>query len=344
VLFLHANSEDYLADSLLHGLRLVLDDRVVDVPRRDALYDDFPPSRRQELYGRGFTLYARLPEPAGIDRGGDWLERALDGEFGAIVIGDIHRNWEPWLRIKPHLKRLKDVPIAAIDGGDGPVMYPHGPTWWKQAKPKPLPRAHGHVHFFKRELQVLTWWIRYYGFAPPALAERLLRKHVRPIAFSIPEEHLATGTEAKTKLLATRVTDAEVAQLVEGSAFGHVFTDERDYYADMRASRFGVTTKKAGWETLRHYEIAASGCVPCFRDLDKKPPTSAPFGLDETNCVKYSDPRQLVEEIEGMDDARYASLRAGALAWAARNTTRVRAVELLEAIGHPVPAGAAVAA
>jgi hypothetical protein len=345
LLFLQANSEDYLADSLLHGLRLVLGDAVVDVPRRDALYDDYPAERRGALYGRGFTLYARLAEPPGIDRS-DWLGRALEGAFATIVIGDIHRNWEPWVALRPHLGRLRElgVRVAVVDGGDGPVMYPHGPTWWKRARPRPLPRAHGHVMFFKRELQLLTWWIRYYGFAPPPLAERLLRKHVRPIGFSIPEEHLATGDEPKAKLLATRVTDPEVAELVAGSALAHVFDAEADYYADLRASRFGVTTKKAGWEALRHYEIAASGCVPCFRDLARKPPTAAPFGLDESNCVPYSDPAALLATIESMDEGRYASLRAGALAWARRNTTRMRAVELLEAVGHPATASATLPA
>jgi hypothetical protein len=191
---------------------------------------------------------------------------------------------------------------------------------------------------------VLTWWIRYYGLAPPPLAERLLRRHVRPIAFSIPEDRLASGEEPKTKLLGTHVVDPEVAALVPGAAVRYAFDSEDAYYDDLRSSRFAVTTKKAGWETLRHYEIAASGTVPCFRDLQRKPPSSAPFGLDESNCVPYNDPRALLEQLAAIDDARYASLRAGALAWARRNTTRARALELLEAIGVRAPAGTAVAA
>ena len=62
VLYLQANAEDYLADSLLHGLREVLGDQLVDVPRRDALYDGLDPGKRRKLYGRGFTLYGLLPE------------------------------------------------------------------------------------------------------------------------------------------------------------------------------------------------------------------------------------------------------------------------------------------
>jgi hypothetical protein len=50
--------------------------------------------------------------------------------------------------------------------------------------------------------------------------------------------------------------------------------------------------------------------------------------------VPYSDPRELLRRIEAMGDDEYASLRAGALAWARRNTTRVRAQEFLRAIGR----------
>jgi hypothetical protein len=126
-----------------------------------------------------------------------------------------------------------------------------------------------------------------------------------------------------------------VVELVPGTALRYAFASEEDYYADLRASRFAITTKKAGWETLRHYENAASGAVPCFRDLHRKPPTAAPFGLDESNCVAYRDARELLARLEAIGDAEYERLRAGALAWARRNTTRVRALELLGALGHP---------
>ena len=85
---------------------------------------------------------------------------------------------------------------------------------------------------------------------------------------------------------------------------------------------------------MRHYEQAAAGCVPCFRDLERKPASCAPHGLDATNCVPYSDPAALLRRIEAMGDDEYASLRAGALDWARRNTTRVRATEFLRAIGR----------
>jgi hypothetical protein len=329
VLFLHANGEDYLADSLLHGLRAVLGDHAVEVPRRDALYRDLGEARRERLYGRGFTLYGRLPEVE-VDR--EWpIQRALEGEFEIVMIADIHRNWSPWVQLRPCLRRLRanGTAVVALDGGDAAFMYPYGPSWWRRMRPWPLPRAHRRAVFFKRELQPLTARARYFGLLPGGPALRLLSRSVRPIAFSIPEEHLATGEERKTKLLATHVVDPEVAHAVAGSTEDYAFDAEADYYGDLRESRFGVTTKKAGWDCMRHYELAASGCVPCFRDLHRKPPSAGPHGLDESNCVPYTDARELLDRIEQIDGAQYDRLRQGALRWARENTTVQRGREFL---------------
>jgi hypothetical protein len=342
VLYLHGNAEDYLGDSVLHGLRLLLGDRVVDVPRRDALYADLPAPRRHALYGRGFTLYARLGD-VDVDRS-RWLARVLEGEFDVVVFGDIWRYWAPWLQLRPHVRRLRElgVQLVALDGGDGPVLFPHGPSWWRQMRPWPLPRVVGRAAVFKRELSPVTARVRGYGL-PARLVERTLLRDVRPIGFSIPEEHLAGGGETKERLLARHVVDPAVRALWPAARGDYSFDDEADYFADLRASRFGITMRKAGWETLRHYELAASGCVPCFRDLAAKPERSAPFGLHEGNCVPYTDADALLSELESMDDARYERLRAGALEWARRNTTRVRARELLDAAGRPVTDGSAPA-
>jgi hypothetical protein len=331
ILFLHANAEDYLADSLLHGLRSLLGADVVDVPRRDSLYA----IEDQSLtYGRGFTLYGTLPDVP-VRRG--WaIDRALRGEFEVIVFADIWRYWGPWAQMRSRLFELRrrGVTLVAVDGHDSEAMYPHGPAYWKGMRPWPLPRAHGRIAFFKRELTPLTARLRYYGLLPGDVALRRLARHVRPIAFSIPEEKLATGTEPKTKLLATHVVDPEVQALVPGTATSYAFETEADYVADLRASRFGITTKRQGWDAMRHYEQAAAGCVPCFRDLQRKPATCAPHGLDASNCVPYTDPAALLRRIERMGDDEYAALRAGALAWARSNTTRVRATQFLRAIGR----------
>ena len=101
ILFLHSNAEDYLADSLLHGLRNVLGADVVDVPRRDSLYAVEDQSR---VYGRGFTLYGTLPDLE-VWRGRP-IDRARLGEFDVIVFGDIWAYWGPWVQLRSRLFEL----------------------------------------------------------------------------------------------------------------------------------------------------------------------------------------------------------------------------------------------
>jgi hypothetical protein len=134
------------------------------------------------------------------------------------------------------------------------------------------------------------------------------------------------------------VVDPEVRRILVEEPEGYLFTRVEDYYADLRSSRFGITTKRAGWDCLRHYELAANGCVPCFRDLGAKPPRCAPHGLGAGNCITYGDAHDLVAQTRRIDDEAYQALAEGALAWARANTTRRRAVEFLRANGLEAPA------
>ena len=104
--------------------------------------------------------------------------------------------------------------------------------------------------------------------------------------------------------------------------------------ADLRRSRFGITTKRKGWDALRHYEIAAAGTVPCFRDLGRKPPRCAPHGLvPGRNCLSYTGADDLLAQVDGLEGERYRALATGALDWARANNTRRRAQELLSVLG-----------
>ena len=100
--------------------------------------------------------------------------------------------------------------------------------------------------------------------------------------------------------------------------------------ADFQTSKFGITMKRSEWDCLRHYEIAANGAVPCFRDLDKKPQTCAPHGLNESNCIIYHSYDDLINKIESMDDLEYEKLQSSSLEWVKKNTTLKRAEVLLQ--------------
>ncbi len=316
VLFLADPGEDYVADSLLHGLRSVLGADVVDVPRRHSMYAGHPD--KSVIYGRGFSIYGTL-EDLPVDRS-EPLERAAAGAFDLVVLATVWRDWHWWVRVRDVAGTRPRY--AFVDGADVQWMYPYGPTWWKSPRRWLLPRAHTRGAYFKRETSALT----------SMLAARRLRP--LPIAISYPEAKLADGPPEKTKQFTSHVVDPEVAERLPGAATGYVFSDEAAYLEDLRASRFGVTTKRYGWDAMRHYEIAAQGCVPCFRRLERKPAGCAPHGLRAgVNCLAYDGAEDLFAQTGEVGGDHYAELQAGALAWARENTTRRRAESFLDVAG-----------
>jgi hypothetical protein len=330
ILFVHPGHEDYLADGLFHGLRGLVGADVVDFPKIDFAYETYPVERRDELYGRGFTLYGLLPDIP-VDRHRVMI-RARAGEFDLVVFADIWNTFGVFVELAPQLPaRTK---LAVIDGADRVEPYPYAGLWWRKRVWWTLPRAHTRATYFKRELTPWTGTFRACLTLPPRLAAQLPSiQRMREISFSFPAEKVVSQAPAvKDRLLASHVVDPDVARRL-GTGTRYVFDDERDYYADLQRSRFGITTKRAGWDCLRHYEQAANGCVPCFRDLDRKPPRCAPHGLDETNCVVYRDADELLARLDQIGDAAYQELQAGALRWARANTTRERAREFLEVSG-----------
>ena len=330
VLFLGSGHDDFLADGLLHGLRSLLGADAVDLPRIDHLYADHPDERRPVLHGMGFTLAGLLGDDRDVDRARA-LYRAADGAFDLVVFADIWRNFGAYVQWMPVLRKA-GVPMAVVDTGDRIEPYPYSGLWWRVRHWWLLPRAHNRTHFFKREITPWTAWFRTFLLVPGPIASRFVLREMREISFSIPAAQIVEEPPHKSKDWPAHVVDPDVAPRV-GAQTAYAFEDAAAYHADLRAARFGVTTKKAGWDALRHYEIAAAGAVPCFRDLDRKPPRCAPHGLDRTNCVIYRDADDLIAQTGALDDAAYARLQQGALAWARRSTTEVRARQFLEACG-----------
>lgn len=326
ILFVNPNFEDYLADGVFHGLRTLLGEDVIDFPKAEYLYSSASPATLRRVRGGGFTLYGLLPDVP-IERDHVWT-RALDGEFDLVVFGDLQSVFGLWATWGPQLKAA-GVPMAVLDGGDPPGPYPFGGRWWRVPGWWFLPRAHNRAIYFKREITPATRWFASYLLLPPRLGRGL---GLRPTSFCIPEDNIVETPPAKDREFAQHVVDPEVASRW-GTDTKYAFTEESAYYDDLRRSRFGITTKRAGWDALRHYEIAANGSVPCFRDLDRKPPLCAPHGLDQTNAVSYRDVDDLMRKVEAIDDSRYAELQAGALAWARASTTVVRARQILRGCG-----------
>jgi hypothetical protein len=83
------------------------------------------------------------------------------------------------------------------------------------------------------------------------------------ITFSIPESKVVKNVSTPKKRL--------LSPLIPGDFSTYIYNTEADYYAQYQESVFAVTTKKAGWDCMRHYEIIANGCIPYFPGLQECP-------------------------------------------------------------------------
>ena len=121
-------------------------------------------------------------------------------------------------------------------------------------------------------------------------------QNVFPTGFGIPEHRIMPlEFDNKTQMIQkTAPPYSYFGPQILGPAARqlYVFTEEQDYYEDMRRSFFGLTCMKGGWDSLRHYEILASGACLLFRDYDKKPKSCSP---QELPCFSYSSMAELEE-------------------------------------------------
>ena len=293
------------------------------------------------MHGGGFTLYATCPDSEGdaVDREGVWL-RAAAGEFDAIVFSSVWRQVDELLAHR-HIWRTRRTVI--IDTEDSGICFPWSGNVGRRGVLRMIRAAWSvrRVPRFMRE-RPDTWWPsasirRPSNWLTNALSHTLLA--IAPpeqISFSVPEEYIVEKIPVKDRDFFDHVVDEDTASCIPGSSVRPPYESERAYVDGIRRSRFGITRKRAGWDCLRHYEFAANGCVPCFRFLDRKPRACAPHGLDATNCILYSDPDEMIQRVTALTDAEYQRLAEGALKWAHRNSTVVRASDVLNRIGLEV--------
>lgn len=328
VLFLTSDGQDNLEDSLLHGLRTLLGPDCVDFPKKEVLYRGYAARPAERCYANLFTVWRTL-EDVPVDRM-DVERRLAAREFDLVVLGSVHRILPRWAYLLDVLKRSRTV---AVDGED------HGALAAQALR----------FVYFKRELDWKARLVWYRG-----ARSRWLRLPVptaplgiEPLAFSIPAEKIVAEplpAAGRTSDFPRHIVDPEVRTLLEREAVpagapgsvaaerGYVHDTEEAYYADLRRALFGVTTKRGGWDCLRHYEIAANGTILCFRDLDRKPRRCAPEGLGPASCLAYSDAGELLARTRRLTIGEKDALIAGAHRWARGQTTEVRARHFLDVV------------
>ena len=77
----------------------------------------------------------------------------------------------------------------------------------------------------------------------------------------------------------------------------YIFENEKDYYDDMSKSWFGLSCRKGSWDSLRNYEIIASGALLLFRDYIQKPELASPSAVP---AISYSSSIELENIINAL--------------------------------------------
>lgn len=157
-------SPDYLNDMVYHGL--------INSPGVFVYESSWPGymlkgyTSPETLYGRGFTLYARMPHTPRVSPSWTIEEKIQDKFYDYVIYGSISRcpDFLPIVqRVYPKNK------IVFLDGEDWPAI----------SRPALLNCG----LYFKRELVLDT-------------------PEVKPISFSVPSEHVVASVPEKTKLFA----------------------------------------------------------------------------------------------------------------------------------------------
>ncbi|MFM6749262.1 MAG: glycosyltransferase family 1 protein [Dolichospermum sp.] len=335
VLYLHHNQPDYLAESLFHGLRTLLGKNCVDVPRYDSLYKPLTDKMRSKLRGNGFTLYGLLEDIPELAQERFFWQQDID-TYDLIVIANI---WEQWQQFWSVLSQYKLNNIVVLDGADQPAFFPYASIKDKILNyPLSFLTPISKVKYFKRELMSGGYRYGIDKYLPSWLHSWLpVAENAIPISFSIPLEKITPiENMQKIKDFPIHIVDLEVAKNINEARFSELgsntyfFQSENDYYQDLQQSRFGITTKRAGWDCLRHYELAANGCILCFRDIDQKPDTCAPHGLNESNCIIYNSYEDLMNKIHSLSPQKYLQLQHLTYDWIKNNSTIARAKLFLD--------------
>ena len=234
---------DYQSDMIFHGLVKNLGKNVhtdYDLWWHHKSEKEKNPQRFREIWGKGFTMYGLLDKEEYTYGSSDDVNT-----YDAVVI-PIHHTMN---KQDAYLKNLLDFFIEAgyeknqlivIDGWDQEYINQD---------------LAGLCTYYKREMKDHH------------------EEHAYPISFAMPKEKIRQLDDSKRN--AAFAPLIPVNQSIDPSYMStYIYDTEESYYDMYQTAYFSYTSKKGGWDTLRHYEIIANGSIPFFVDIE--------------NCPKYT--------------------------------------------------------
>lgn len=226
---------DYLCDMLWIEMATNPNIELFSNNNPSYLFSDYPDQKK--LYGRGFTLYKKLSNKyrSKILSEKKILSYIKENKFDIIIFPSI-RRYSSFFEYC--FKHFDSKNLVVVDGEDDEFIS----------------RECFKSIYFKRQDKASIYCDWFINKAPLFLPKIILK--------SIRE---------KIKNYSEKTTYLAPAMPQTGSVRNYIFETEESYYAQYAKSWFGYTTKKAGWESLRHYEIIACGTLPYFNSIKNKP-------------------------------------------------------------------------
>ena len=233
---------DYQSDMVFHGLVKTLGKDLHTSHKMWWHHKKEKESRPEEfkrIWGKGFTMYGLLDE----DEYTRVEPNQEDENYDAVVI-PIHHTFTQQDTMLDNFvthfinKGYSRNQIIVVDG------------WDREYVNESIAKK---CTYYKREM-----------------ADSLLRHKVKPISFAFPLEKIRElNDDNRTLPFAPLIP---VNQSIDPSYMSTYKYDAEDSYYDMyQQSFFSYTSKKGGWDTLRHYEILANGSIPFFVDIEYCP-------------------------------------------------------------------------
>ena len=231
---------DYQSDMLFHGLVKKLGRSVHtahDLWWHHKKKKEKNPQLFSKIWGNGFTIYGLLDKEEY-----EYKEVKDPTEYDAVIIPIHHTMNKQDSYLFEVVKFLRNIgfekkQVIVIDG------------WDQEYINKEIAES---CTYYKREMK------DYHD------------EYAQPIYFAFPKEKIKKIDDSKRNTAFAPLIP--VNQSIDPSYISTYIYDTEDSYYDMyQTAYFSYTSKKGGWDTLRHYEIIANGSIPFFVDMEACP-------------------------------------------------------------------------
>ena len=310
ILFLTSPFPNFVTDLLLHGLRKLLENEVIDFPRKDSLYSG-------ELVG--FSPEGQINRP--------WFPPDADRIDRSDIPGKISKGYFQYiicdLRIFPQiLKTLSEIPkgFVVVDGEDQPQSIPPGPYVVCQRETDgsnysiPLP--------ISLPEEVIEW-IRSYDSNPKEYSVGFLG------SFDDRYKERKEIAEAVSQWYGDCLFNVCPVPLVGGNTPPGWLPRDL-YYSQLQKCRVLLTVRGAGYDTFRFWENAACEAIHISQKMPLYIPNDFEHGVHLFRFTHLMELRKYIDQVlENRIDSN--SIVQGSRAHLLRyHTTQARALYLLD--------------